>query len=122
MSEQPFNLPALTMPPELPIILRLNLLPLLRSDSPGPVRRNHLDPLVSQLSVERVTIISSVPYKSLRGPLDMSRSDSRYYKLDFIRASSFKVEGDASTCSNCAMILLPSPRLVLPTQGPPFWC
>lgn len=91
MSEQPLNLPSTTIPPQLPTILRPGLLPVL------PMRRDHLDALLSQLRIQRITIVSPIPYKSLWSSFDVSRCDSLVYKFDFMRASRRNVEGDTST-------------------------
>ncbi len=91
MSEEPPYLPASTVSPELPAILRswLHPVPLMRS--------NQLNVQSGQLSIQGITIVSLVSNQPDGEISGKPRCESLSYKLDFMRASRTRVNGDRNT-------------------------
>ena len=91
MSEESLYLPASTVSPELPAILRswLHPAPLMRS--------NRLNVQSGQLSIQRITIVSLVSNQPDREISGKPRCESLSYKLDFMRAGRTRVNGDRNT-------------------------
>jgi len=93
--EQPLNLPSPYVTSQRSPVLGLGFLPV------RPMRRNHLDTLVFQPFVQRVTIISLVTDQSfgwvIRETTVQSRLDQRY----FMRRSTANGYGDRKTRAVC---------------------
>jgi hypothetical protein len=92
---QSFDFPASFEPPQLASILRLRLYAV------SAVRCNHFNALLPQFLVQRIAVVSSIPNQSLRFRWDKSRCDSLFHKGDFMRRSTFQVNGDRKTRTVC---------------------
>jgi len=92
---QSFDFPTAFEPPELALILRLRL------HSISLMRRDQFDPDLLKSFVERITIISPITDQSLWFFCDKSRCDSFFHKDDFMRRSTFQVNGDRKTRAVC---------------------
>jgi hypothetical protein len=95
--EQAFDLPASMVATQYASVLgrRLLAVPL--------VRRDHLDTIVNESRIERITVIGTIPDKSLGQSNGDSFIDGSVDKGDFMRASRIRVHGEWKTCSvrNC---------------------
>lgn len=76
--EQPFNLPAPFVPPQLAPILSG------RSDSIALVRRDQLNVIGCELVIERITVVGAIPDKSLGSSHGDGCIDSSLDKGDFM--------------------------------------
>ena len=112
---QAFNFPTAPISPQRAPILSGRL------DAIAAVRSNRLDPLGSELGIQRVAVVGSVANQALRLCQDKSRCESCCHKGDFIWRSTLNVNGDRKPwLSASAMTFVPLPRLVFPTARPPF--
>jgi len=93
--EQPLDLPAAAVAPQLPPVLRPRLLPV------RLVRRDQLDALPSKLRVERVGVISLVADQSFGSLSGKNLGESAFDKGDFMRASRRRVDGERKTRAVC---------------------
>lgn len=114
-SEQSLDLPTLPVSAQCPAVLGNG------SYTVGLMRGNNGDSLLCHLGIELVAVVGLVPDQSLRGIGEKPALDST---LDKVTSCG---EADA-TCmatgrpwrSATAMIFVPLPRLVFPTQSPLF--
>jgi hypothetical protein len=93
--KQAFDLPPSLIASECPPILTLRL------DSINLVRGNHFNAQLVQLLVQRITIISLIPYKAIWLCLSKTGLKSWLNKGDFMRCSTFSVHGDRKTSAVC---------------------
>ena len=93
--KQPFDLPASLVSSQCPAILTLRL------DSIRLMRGNHFNTQCVQLLVQRITIISLIPYKAIWRCLSKAGLKSWLNKGDFMRRSTFSVYGDRKTSAVC---------------------
>jgi hypothetical protein len=95
--EQPFNLPAPFVPSQLAPILRSG------SHAIALVRGDQLNVIGCELFIERITVVGTIPDKSLGQSQGDSCIDGSLDKGDFMWASRSRVQGDWKTCSvrNC---------------------
>jgi hypothetical protein len=68
-------------------------------DAPPPMRRDHLDAIGGELCIERITVIGTIPDKSLGQSHGDNRIDGSFDKGDFMWASRSRVHGEWKTCS-----------------------
>src|ERR1051325_9317903 len=93
--EQPLDLPAALVAPQLPSVLRPRLLPV------RLVRRDQLDASFSQLLVQRAGVVSLVADQSFGSLSGKNLSESLSDKGDFMRRSRRRVDGERKTRAVC---------------------
>jgi hypothetical protein len=93
--KQPLHLPPSLISPEHAPVLRR------RFDSVRFVRRNHLDALLPKFLIQRVAVIRSITYESLRPLVGKNFSESFSDKSDFMRRSRRRVDGERKTRAVC---------------------
>ena len=92
---QSFDLPTSLVSPQLTSILCCGLYPI------STMRCNQFDAFFPKPGIQWITIVSSIPDQSLWFSRDKSRCESRFHKGDFMRRSTFKVNGDRKTRAVC---------------------
>jgi hypothetical protein len=114
--EQPLDLPTAFVSAQHPAILRGRPDPIL------PVRSDQLDAIGSEPCIERITVVGTIPDKSLGQSQGDSFIDDSFDKGDFMWASRSRVHGDWKTCSvrNCHELCTFAP-LGLSHFAPPFF-
>jgi hypothetical protein len=91
--EQALYLPsALVSPQSSPILSRW-------SNPTAAMRRNHFNAVGCQLFIERITVVGTIPDKSLGESNGDSCIDGSFDKGDFMWASRIRVHGEWKTCS-----------------------
>jgi hypothetical protein len=94
-SVQPFDLPTPLVSPQLTPILCLGLY------SVSSVRGNQFNAFNPNFGIQWITVVSTISNQSLWLGCDKSRCDSRFHKGDFMRRSTFQVNGDRKTRAVC---------------------
>src|SRR5512135_995381 len=94
-SKQTFYLPTSPVAPQTPTVLSRSL------SSVVSVRSYHLNSLLCQLFIQRVTVISFISYQMLRPLIGKTLIESFWDKGDFMRASRRRVDGDRNTRAVC---------------------
>lgn len=110
---QTFRFPAVAIPAKLPAVLmrRFFVVPAGRDD--------RLDAAVDQKVSERIRVICTVGDYGCGTIRALSVPSASFTSAGEVEATM--TETDRLLPSQIAMILLPFPRLVEPTQGPFFW-
>src|SRR6516164_9749317 len=112
--KQPLNLPSMTVAPQGAAILRQFL-------AVRAMRRDHLHTGFSQFSIKLVRIVGIVANQALDRFFHEDLCQGLHHQLDFVwRPLSAQTVIGRPRRSATAMILVPLPRLVLPTPRPPF--
>jgi hypothetical protein len=120
---QSFDLPASLVSHQLAPILCFGLYPVFT------MRGDHLDAFFPKDCIQRIAVVGTVSNQSLRFGCDKSRCDSRFHKGDFMRRSTFQVNGDRKTRAVChchdLRTFAPLPEghrddVVFPTASPLF--
>ena len=93
--KQPLDLPSPLIATQHPTVLGGRLAAVIA------VRGDQLYALCSQLPIEAIAVISSVPDESLRGLLGEALIESALDKGDFMRVSRRRVRGDWNTSAVC---------------------
>ncbi len=93
--KQSLYLPSSPVTSECPPILALRLNPI------GFMRSNHFNTLLTQPLIQRITIISLIPYKVFWLIWSKAGLKSWLNKGDFMRRSTFPVHGDRKTSAVC---------------------
>jgi hypothetical protein len=70
-----------------------------RSDTSFPVRGDYLNPVGGELFIERITVVGTIPDKSLGQSHGDNLIDGSFDKGDFMWASRIRVHGEWKTCS-----------------------
>jgi hypothetical protein len=96
--EEAFDLPAAFVPAQRSAILGLGLLTI------PPVRRYHLDALLLEPLVKRITVIGFVSDEPLGSSLNKRCSESRLNKGDFMWRSTFNVNGEWKRRAICNLL------------------
>lgn len=92
-----------------------------RPDATCPVRRDQFNAIGSELCIERITVIGTIPDKSLWQSHGDSRIDGSFDKGDFMWTSeAVCMASGRPAASAIAMSFVPLPRLVFPTLRPLF--
>jgi hypothetical protein len=115
-SEQPLDLPAPLVAPELATVLGFPLLPV------PTVRRYHHYAPFFESPIQRVRIVGPVfdrPLGFLSGAARRERRSTRVTSCGEALAA-FTARGRPEASAG-AMSFVPLPRLVFPTDPPPFW-
>lgn len=114
--EQALDFPASLVPSQLAAILRSWLDPITL------VRRDQLNTVGCELFIERITVVGTIPEKSLRSSHRDGLIDDSLDKGDFMWASRSRVHGEWKTCSvrNCHELRTFAP-LGLSHFRPPFF-
>ena len=94
-SEQALDLPAISVAPQRSSILGRWFLTV------RLVRSDQLDPLFTQLFVQRVTVVGTISNQSLWALLGKTACECSFDKSDFMRRSTFNGYGDRKTRAIC---------------------
>jgi len=93
--EQPLYFVASTISPQRASVLGRGLLPV------ASMGRNHLNPSLRQLFVQRVAVVGFVSDQPLRELIDEAFEESVFDKGDFMRRSRRRVDGERKTSAVC---------------------
>ena len=113
--KQPFDFPASAVAAEFTAILALAPV--------APVRCDHFDAVfLGHLPVQGVGIVRFVADQPLRKLVEEASCQNSFHKPALGRRSAFDSCGERKTVTRGdSAILVPLPRLVLPTAKPLFW-
>src|ERR1051325_508748 len=111
--EQPLDFPASPVAPQWPSVLRL--VPVL------PIWRNHLDPSLGELLVERVRVVGLVANELLGIGVEEAGVEGFFDERGLVRRSTLDADGERKTSAVChCHDLGPLAALGLPDMRPPF--
>src|SRR5438309_9784751 len=94
-SDKSLHLPATLVAPQGSAVLGLGLL------SVAPMRSDHLDTLLLERLIKRITVVGSVSNELLGSVLSKACLESSLNKGDFMRRSTFNVYGEWKTSAVC---------------------
>ncbi len=117
--EEPLHLPTALVAAQGAAILGLGLLTV------APVGCDHLDAQLSQRRIQRVGVVGAVADQASGEVRDEARVEGGRDEADLVRRSRGGTCGERKTSAVChcpamPMSFVPLPRLVVPTQPPPF--
>ena len=72
-----------------------------RLDPIQAMRRNQFNAALSQLRIQRITIVGRIPDQAVRDGQDKSRCESCFHKGDLMRRSTRNVNGERKTSAVC---------------------
>src|SRR5262245_8298117 len=94
-SEEPFDLPAALISPENPLVLSLGFAAV------GTMGRNQRNALRREALIERITVVGTIPNKSLGSSQRDALSEGSFDKGDLMWRSRSRVHGEWKTRSVC---------------------